>query len=165
LRSHAAGSCVYPQVVQVPQVIPCDHLWSVIGVSPLSVGCDECIRAGMRWDKLRICMTCGHVGCCNDSVGKHASAHWLWNPGHPIIRSFEPEEDWWWCFSEGLLFEVKGAPPAPSHNSTPRPWTGWRPPGRGLVVSRFHLRNVNEAVATSFAWTGDDCDEKRVLCL
>jgi hypothetical protein len=151
--------------VRVPQVIPCDHLWSVIGVSPLSVGCDECIRAGMRWDKLRICMTCGHVGCCNDSVGKHASAHWLWNPGHPIIRSFEPEEDWWWCFSEGLLFEVKGAPPAPSHNSTPRPWTGWRPPGRGLVVSRFHLRNVNEAVATSFAWTGDDCDEKRVVCL
>jgi hypothetical protein len=96
----------------------CNHLWSVVDVSPSDVGCNECIRAGMRWVNLRICMTCGYVGCCNDSLGKHASAHWLFNPGHPIIRSFEPGEDWWWCFSDRLLFEVKGAPPAPSHKNT-----------------------------------------------
>jgi hypothetical protein len=103
---------------EVKQVTLCNHLWSAVDVSPSSVGCDECIRAGMRWVNLRICMTCGHVGCCNDSLGKHASVHWLVNPGHPIIRSFEPGEHWWWCFSDRLLFEVKGAPLAPSHKNT-----------------------------------------------
>ena len=109
---------------EVKQVTLCNHLWSVVDVSPSNAGCDECIRAGMRWVNLRICMTCGYVGCCNDSLGKHASAHWLCNPGHPIIRSFEPGEDWWWCFSDGLLFEVKDAPPAPSHKNA-GPSIGW----------------------------------------
>jgi Zn-finger in ubiquitin-hydrolases and other protein len=118
--------CPYSKARQrgVLQVTLCEHLWSVVDVTPSSVGCDECIRAGMHWVNLRICMTCGNVGCCNDSLGKHASAHWFLNPGHPIIRSFEAGEGWWWCFWDGLL-QVKNAPPAPSHTNAGAPWRGY----------------------------------------
>jgi Zn-finger in ubiquitin-hydrolases and other protein len=129
-----------PAEGEVLEVTLCKHLWSVADVSPSNVGCDECIRVGMHWANLRICMTCGYVGCCNGSLGKHASAHWLLNPGHPIIRSFEPGEDWWWCFSDGLLFEVKGAPSAPSHKNTDGPRRGWLPPGRRSIVQRRSRR-------------------------
>jgi hypothetical protein len=120
-------------VKSCPEVTNCNHLWSVADVSPSNVGCGECVRSGMHWVNLRICMACGFVGCCNDSPGKHALAHWLLNPGHPIIRSFEPGDDWWWCFSDGVLFEVKGAPPAPSHNG---PWRGSLSPARGSIVPK-----------------------------
>jgi Zn-finger in ubiquitin-hydrolases and other protein len=120
----------------------CKHLWSVVDVSPSNVGCDECVRAGMHWVNLRICMTCGYVGCCNGSLGKHASAHWLLNRGHPIIRSFEPGEDWWWCFSDGLLFEVKGAPRAPSHGGS---LDGWSRAASTLPVCSEGGRTRHEA--------------------
>jgi hypothetical protein len=118
----------------------CNHLWSVVDVSPTNVGCDDCVRAGMQWVNLRICMTCGFVGCCNESVGKHASAHWLLNPEHPIIRSFEPGENWWWCFSDGLLFEVKGAPLAPSHDDA----DGSRDGGTSRVQASILPRQVQQ---------------------
>jgi uncharacterized UBP type Zn finger protein len=63
---------------------------------------------------LRLCLACGHVGCCDSSPGKHATAHFH-GEGHPLIRSYEPGEDWWWCFVDELAFEVEGATPAPSH--------------------------------------------------
>ena len=53
-----------------------------------------------RWNHLRLCMTCGHVGCCDSSPNRHATAHWHAHPDHPVIRSFEPEEDWWWCYED-----------------------------------------------------------------
>jgi len=93
----------------------CQHLDRVRDVTPSAQGCEDCLRIGGRWVHLRICMTCGHVGCCDNSPGRHATAHWHDQPDHPLIRSFEPGEDWWWCYSEELFFEVAGATPAPSY--------------------------------------------------
>lgn len=60
-------------------------------------GCEECLRSGMGWVHLRLCLTCGHVGCCDASPGRHARKHAALF-GDPIVRSFEPGEDWRWCF-------------------------------------------------------------------
>ena len=78
-------------------------------------GCEECLKAGAPWLHLRICLECGHVGCCDNSPGRHATAHWHAHSDHPLIRSYEPGEDWWWCYADDILFEVADAPPAPSH--------------------------------------------------
>ena len=92
----------------------CAHLDSVREVSPSSPGCEDCLRTGGRWVHLRICMACGHVGCCDNSPNRHATAHFR-SDQHPIIRSYEPGENWWWCYPEELFFQVPGAPEAPSH--------------------------------------------------
>jgi hypothetical protein len=60
-------------------------------------GCEECLRIGSAWVHLRLCLTCGHVGCCDASPLRHARAH-AYASGHPVIRSFEPGEDWRWCY-------------------------------------------------------------------
>lgn len=72
---------------------------------------------GLRGDRvhLRMCSSCGRVGCCNSSPGKHATAHHD-KTGHPLMRSYEPPEDWYFCFPDGLTFELQDAPPAPSHS-------------------------------------------------
>jgi uncharacterized UBP type Zn finger protein len=93
----------------------CTHLDTVTDVTPSGAGCEECLRTGGRWVHLRLCMTCGHVGCCDNSPGRHATGHWLDHRDHPVIRSYEPGENWWWCYPDQLSFEVDGAPPAPSH--------------------------------------------------
>ena len=64
-------------------------------------GCEECLRDGVEWVHLRLCLACGHVGCCDSSVGKHASKHFEVT-GHPVMRSFEPGEAWRWCFVDQL---------------------------------------------------------------
>ncbi len=94
----------------------CSHVDLVQDVTPSADGCEDCLRTAGWWVHLRLCMTCGHVGCCDSSPNKHATAHWRANHGHPIIRSFEPGEDWWWCYEDQLVFDVEGAPPAPSHS-------------------------------------------------
>jgi uncharacterized UBP type Zn finger protein len=70
---------------------------------------------GDWWVHLRLCSTCGRVGCCDDSKNRHATKHHD-ATGHPIIRSFEPGEDWYWCYPDELFFELEGAPPAPHHS-------------------------------------------------
>ena len=65
-------------------------------------GCEEYLREGTRWVHLRLCLTCGHVGCCDSSVHKHATAHFH-EIRHPVMRSFEPREAWRWCFEDDLL--------------------------------------------------------------
>jgi len=65
-------------------------------------GCEECLVEGTRWVHLRLCLSCGHVGCCDSSVRKHASAHFH-QAKHPVMRSIEPGEAWRWCFVDGLL--------------------------------------------------------------
>jgi uncharacterized UBP type Zn finger protein len=83
-------------------------------VVPSSTGCEDCLLIGGRWVHLRMCVTCGHVGCCDSSPNRHATAHWR-TSGHHLVRSYEPGEDWWWCYDDAALFEVAGVPPAPSH--------------------------------------------------
>jgi hypothetical protein len=86
---------------------------------PRSVdGCEECLAHGGAWLHLRICLQCGHVGCCDDSSGRHATAHHA-STGHPLIRSLEPGETWSWCFVDEVamvLPQVTGStkiPPSP----------------------------------------------------
>jgi uncharacterized UBP type Zn finger protein len=62
-----------------------------------SEGCEECLALGMRWVHLRKCLTCGHVGCCDSSPGKHATAHFAATTD-PVVRSLEPGESWRWCY-------------------------------------------------------------------
>jgi uncharacterized UBP type Zn finger protein len=69
---------------------------------------------GDTWVHLRMCQTCGHIGCCDSSKNKHATKHFRASL-HPIIRSFEPGEDWFYCYADDLIFELSGAKPAPHH--------------------------------------------------
>jgi CPA2 family monovalent cation:H+ antiporter-2 len=80
----------------------CDHLDQIRTVTPSARGCEDCLRTGDRWVHLRICMTCGHVGCCDSSPNKHASAHHR-AVGHPIIKSAEPGEEWGWCYPDDVM--------------------------------------------------------------
>jgi uncharacterized UBP type Zn finger protein len=86
----------------------CSHLDQVADVSPNSDGCEDCLRTGGRWVHLRMCMSCGHVGCCDDSPHRHASAHFA-ETQHPIVQSYEPGEDWWYCYLDEIAFLVDGA--------------------------------------------------------
>ncbi|MEA2341255.1 MAG: hypothetical protein QOG11_1332 [Solirubrobacteraceae bacterium] len=98
----------------------CTHLDHVqlLELPASSDGCEECLAQGSGWVHLRICLECGHVGCCDDSPNRHASAHHA-SAGHPIIRSLEPGEDWSWCFEDEVAMripEVRGhttIPPSP----------------------------------------------------
>jgi len=92
----------------------CSHLDTIRDVAPSGTGCVECILIGSRWVHLRRCTECGHVGCCDNSPNRHATAHFH-ETGHPLIQSFEPGEDWYWCYVDESVFELQGAPPAPSH--------------------------------------------------
>lgn len=75
----------------------CTHEEFIRDVTPSATGCEDCLRIGSFWVHLRMCMTCGYVGCCDSSPNKHASGHWR-GTGHPIIRSLEPGENWLWCY-------------------------------------------------------------------
>jgi uncharacterized UBP type Zn finger protein len=98
----------------------CTHLGSVqITQLPASVeGCADCLKTGGEWLHLRFCLSCGHVGCCDDSPGQHASHH-AEDAQHPLIRSLEPGEEWSWCFIDELAMmipEIHGhthIPPSP----------------------------------------------------
>jgi len=85
----------------------CTHLDAVEVLDPPAgdLGCKECLEQGMRWVHLRMCQSCGHIGCCDNSIGKHATAHWN-ETQHPIIRSVEPGETWSWCYPDELMFEL-----------------------------------------------------------
>jgi uncharacterized UBP type Zn finger protein len=98
----------------------CTHL-DTIEITELPdevAGCEDCLKTGDVWLHLRICLHCGHVGCCDDSPNKHATAH-AEESGHPLIRSLEPGEEWSWCFVDDfamLIPEVTGEtriPPSP----------------------------------------------------
>jgi uncharacterized UBP type Zn finger protein len=75
----------------------CSHLDQIRDVVPSAQGCEDCLKIGGAWVNLRMCLTCGHVGCCDASPNKHATKHHH-ATGHPIIQSFEPGEDWRWCY-------------------------------------------------------------------
>jgi uncharacterized UBP type Zn finger protein len=75
----------------------CRHLDRIRPVTVSSEGCEECLRIGASWVHLRVCLTCGQVGCCDSSEHRHASRHAA-EQGHPIVQTIEPDEDWGWCF-------------------------------------------------------------------
>jgi CPA1 family monovalent cation:H+ antiporter len=82
----------------------CEHA-AALGPEPKPVtpeGCEDCLRLGLHWVHLRLCLTCGHVGCCDSSPQRHATAHFN-GTGHPVIRSFEPGEVWRWCYLDEEL--------------------------------------------------------------
>ena len=75
----------------------CTHLNQIYDVKPHSRGCEDCLKIGYSWLHLRLCLTCGHVGCCDSSKNKHATKHFHATQ-HPIVQSFERGEDWLWCY-------------------------------------------------------------------
>ena len=103
----------------------CTHLPGDLTPPQLTTkGCQDCLAAGSRaWVHLRFCQECGHVGCCDNSPGTHATNHHD-ATGHEVVRSYEPGEDWWYCYADEDIFEIAGAPAAPSH--TDGPWRTFR---------------------------------------
>ncbi len=93
----------------------CSHLETMQPVEPSDDGCHDCLLIGGRWVHLRMCQECGHVGCCDNSPNRHATAHFH-ESGHPLIRSFEPVESWYFCYPDDLTFEIPTIPPGPWHS-------------------------------------------------
>jgi uncharacterized UBP type Zn finger protein len=92
----------------LPMTKQCTHL-DHITVTELPepiAGCEECLAEGHTWVHLRMCEECGHIGCCDNSPGRHATAHFQ-ATGHPVIRSAEPGEEWSWCYVDELAFIVR----------------------------------------------------------
>jgi uncharacterized UBP type Zn finger protein len=85
-----------------PATAACTHGDQIADVAPNTEGCEECLKSGERWVHLRMCLKCGHVGCCDSSPNKHATAHWRYT-GHPIVRSLEPGERWRWCYVDKVM--------------------------------------------------------------
>jgi uncharacterized UBP type Zn finger protein len=83
-------------------VTQCTHLDTICDIIPSSTGCEKCLKLGDSGEHLRLCMACGHVGCCDSSKNKHATKHFR-ATSHPIVRSIEPGEDWRWCYEDELL--------------------------------------------------------------
>jgi uncharacterized UBP type Zn finger protein len=87
------------------EVNTCDHLQQVNqNIKSNTKGCEECEKIGSDWVHLRLCLTCGHVGCCDSSPNKHATKHFH-HIKHPIIKSYEPGENWKWCYVDELMIE------------------------------------------------------------
>ena len=93
----------------------CVHLGDLAAdAAPSGPGCYECTLMGASWVHLRRCVECGQIGCCDSSPNRHATKHFH-GTEHPLIQSYEPEEDWLWCYVDELMFEVPGRSRSPSH--------------------------------------------------
>ena len=88
----------------------CSHLDQVKLLAPEHdvTGCPQCMAMGDSWVHLRMCQTCGQIGCCDSSPNRHATAHYE-ESGHPIVRSVEPGDDWSWCYEDELMLQLPGA--------------------------------------------------------
>jgi Zn-finger in ubiquitin-hydrolases and other protein len=96
----------------------CAHLSSIRTVHPSARGCEECLKLGTSWVHLRLCRTCGHVGCCDDSPQRHATKHFK-ATGHPIIEGYDPPEGWGWCFVDRVAIDL-GTNTTPQDGPIPR---------------------------------------------
>jgi hypothetical protein len=81
--------------------VQCTHRDQIRDVSPHTTGCEECLKMGDQWVHLRLCRTCGHVGCCDSSKNRHATKHFL-ATHHAIMQSLEPGEHWGWCYIDQI---------------------------------------------------------------
>ncbi|QDE87713.1 hypothetical protein BHS06_01435 [Myxococcus xanthus] len=87
----------------------CEHIRQAEDPPPRSRGCEECLAMGSSWVHLRRCLSCGHVGCCDSSPNRHATKHFQ-QSAHPVVQSFEPGEEWAWCYEDELFTEHRPAP-------------------------------------------------------
>lgn len=111
----------------------CNHASGLRRVLPNTDGCEECLKTGSRWVQLRLCRTCGHVGCCEDSPYRHAVAHFE-STGHPIVECIDPPEGWAWCYADARNFDLRG-------DTTLRVGTKrwpWQVPRPGSEESKCH---------------------------
>jgi len=106
----------------------CEHFGTRRKLKARANGCEECLALGEPWNELRICLTCGHVGCCEDSKHAHALAHFN-ETGHPTIASFERRETWAWCYVHRQYFD-------------PMPW---RVPKRRGPLAEWLAQKVGRA--------------------
>jgi len=88
----------------------CQHFHLVTTVTPSAHGCEECLKTDSWWVHLRICRLCGHVGCCDQSPGKHATAH-FYATAHPIIEGYDPPEGWGWCYADKTFVDLPDTTP------------------------------------------------------
>ncbi|MEO6052021.1 MAG: UBP-type zinc finger domain-containing protein [Pyrinomonadaceae bacterium] len=82
----------------------CEHIAAIIPVEPSANGCEDCLKTGDIWVHLRLCESCGYVGCCDNSINRHAAKHYHASH-HPIIKPHEPGEDWGYCYAGDMFFE------------------------------------------------------------
>jgi len=82
----------------------CPHVSEIRQVTPSGKGCKECLETGDTWVHLRECLICGHIGCCDSSKNKHATKHFH-HTKHPIMQSFEPGENWKWCYVDQIFLQ------------------------------------------------------------
>lgn len=87
----------------------CDHVQGPVAVTASDEGCHECLKIGGEWVHLRLCLTCGRVGCCDQSPNRHATAHFR-ETGHPAVQSLQPGEDWRWCYADQLYADGPSGP-------------------------------------------------------
>jgi uncharacterized UBP type Zn finger protein len=87
-------------VAQVQET--CPHVKEIRKVTPSGSGCKECLEMGDTWVHLRMCLICGHVGCCDSSKNKHATEHFH-HSKHPVMQSAEPGENWKWCYVDEIF--------------------------------------------------------------
>ena len=90
---------------EIQMASECSHLKSIRDVNPSALGCEECLKTGDEWVHLRLCRTCGHVGCCDDSPNRHATKHFH-ATGHPIIEGYDPPEGWGWCYVDEVTLDL-----------------------------------------------------------
>jgi uncharacterized UBP type Zn finger protein len=83
----------------------CEHEIDIDPLPPRTFGCEECLKIGTPWVHLRLCLTCGHVGCCDSSPGRHATKHFH-HTAHPVVASWEPGERWAWCYVDRAETDV-----------------------------------------------------------
>jgi hypothetical protein len=96
----------------------CPHLDTIQPVIPQTLGCAECLAQGSWWVHLRLCRACGHVGCCDDSPNRHATAHFH-ATRHPIIEGYDPPEGWGWCYVDEVEIDL-GSNTTPQNGPIPR---------------------------------------------
>jgi len=107
---HRASDAIFESVARTEilqrkiHVESCEHFQKVAQPypHPRTKGCEECLATGGHWVELRVCLTCGHVGCCDSSPGKHATAHFQ-ETNHEVMQSFEPGDTWGWCYVHELM--------------------------------------------------------------
>ena len=88
----------------------CSHLPTIRSVKPMTLGCEECLETGQIWLHLRLCRECGRVGCCDQSPGRHATAHFH-TTRHPIIEGYDPPEGWGWCYVDETMVDLPDQTP------------------------------------------------------